>query len=74
VSNGVNTPYQFYQISVIIVSREMALIFMSSEDSSRPTEDASQTMAGVEGKMNLNQGVSAPNDKPQIPRHNFHRL
>ena len=40
----------------------MALIFMSSEDSSRPTEDASQTMAGVEGKMNLNQDVSAPND------------
>jgi len=41
----------------------MALIFMNSEDSSRPTEDASQTFAGVEGKMNLNQDVSAPNDK-----------
>ena len=38
-------------------------MIMNSDDSSRPTEDASQTMAGVEGKMNLNQDASASNHK-----------
>ncbi len=36
---------------------------MNSEDSTRPSEDASQTVAGVAGKMNLNQDANTPNDK-----------
>ena len=54
---------------------------MDFKDSTRPSEDASHTVAGVEGKLiegklNLNQDANAPNEKspatnlpPQISRH-----
>ena len=42
---------------------------MDSKDSTRPSEDASHTVAGVEGRTNLNQDANAPNDNlpPQSP-------
>src|ERR1017187_1731210 len=43
---------------------------MDSKNSTRPTEDASQTGAHVEGKINLDQAANAPNDilPPQPPQ------
>src|ERR1017187_5570856 len=43
---------------------------MDSKNSTRPTEDASQNGAHVEGKINLDQAANAPNDilPPQPPQ------
>jgi hypothetical protein len=41
---------------------------MNSKDSTRPSEDASLTVAGVEGKIHHNQDANASTDKsPATP-------
>ena len=42
---------------------------MDSKDSIRPSEDASHSVAGVEGKLNLNHNANAPNEKSPATNH-----
>ena len=55
-----------------ITPKGKGLKFMNSKDSTRPSEDASLTVAGVEGKIHHNQDANASTDKSpatNLPPH-----